>query len=198
MVVDSLLEFHEESLDGRCAVLEVSNRVVLLDRDGVLNVDRTDSVKAVEELEVVPGADEATAALVAAGYRLLVVTNQSVVGRGLLDLDALHSINHELDRRLGNTLHGFYVCPHTPEMGCACRKPRTLLIEQANIAWPFDPAETWFVADADRDIEAAQRVGVRPALVRSGKGAATEPQFPDVPVWDDLLAFTTWLLADAD
>src|ERR1700710_999458 len=123
MVVDSLLEFHEESLYGRCAVLEVSNRVVLLDRDGVLNVDRTDSVKSVEDLEVVTGAHEATAALSSAGYRLLVVTNQSVVGRGLLDLDTLHSIHHALDRRLGNTLDGFYVCPHTPEMGCACRKP---------------------------------------------------------------------------
>jgi D-glycero-D-manno-heptose 1,7-bisphosphate phosphatase len=197
MVVDSLLEFHEESLDGRCAVLEVSNRVVLLDRDGVLNVDRTDSVKTVEDLEVVPGADEATARLAAAGFRLLVLTNQAVVGRGMLDLDTLHAINHELDRRLGNTLHGFYVCPHTPEMGCACRKPRTLLIEEARTAWPFDPAATWFVADADRDIEAALRAGVRPALVRTGKGAATAPQYPDVPVWDDLLAFTDWLLAGA-
>jgi D-glycero-D-manno-heptose 1,7-bisphosphate phosphatase len=197
MVVDSLLEFHEDSLDGRCAVLEVSNRVVLLDRDGVLNVDRTDSVKSVEDLEVVPGVDEATAALSTAGYRLLVITNQSVVGRGLLDLDTLHAINDELDRRVGNRLHGFYVCPHTPEMGCACRKPRTRLIEQARTAWPFEPADTWFVADADRDVEAALRAGVRPALVRTGKGVATESARPDVPAWDDLLAFTTWLLEDA-
>ena len=129
-----------------------------------------------------------------AGYRLLVITNQAAVGRGLLDLDTLHPINSELDRRLGNTLHGFYVCPHTPEMGCACRKPGTLLIEQARVAWPFDPAETWFVADADRDIEAAaRRCAARARPHRQGR--ATEPRFPGVPVWDDLLAFSSWLLA---
>jgi len=195
MVVDSLLEVQESSLDWLDAVLEVSNRVVLLDRDGVLNVDRTDSVKGVDELEIVPGAIEATAVLHQAGFRLLVVTNQAVVGRGLLDIDTLHAINRELDRRLGNTIHGFHVCPHTPEAGCACRKPETLLIEQARVAWPFNPAVTWFVADADRDIEAAQRAGVRPALVRTGKGAATAARHPDVPAWDDLLAFATWLIA---
>ena len=137
---------------------------------------------------------DATAALRDAGYRLLVITNQSVVGRGRLGLDELHTINSELDRRLGDTLHGFYVCPHTPEAGCACRKPGTLLIVQARVAWPFDPRQTWFVADADRDIEAAQRAGVQPALVRTGKGAATEPSFPDVPAFDDLPAFADWLL----
>ncbi|MGZ4689302.1 MAG: D-glycero-alpha-D-manno-heptose-1,7-bisphosphate 7-phosphatase [Acidimicrobiia bacterium] len=194
MVVDSLLEVHKESLDWPTAVLEVSNRVVLLDRDGVLNVDRTDSVKSLNDLEVLPGAAEATRALHDAGYRLLVVTNQAVVGRGLLSLDALHVINAELDHRLGDTIDGFYACPHTPEMGCSCRKPEPLLIETARVAWPFDPAETWFVVDADRDIDAARRAGVRPALVRTGKGAATEPRHPDVPAWDDLLAFTHWLL----
>ncbi len=194
MVVDSLLQVHEESLDWPTVVLEVSNRVVLLDRDGVLNVDRSDSVKSVEELTVLPGAADATAALRAAGYLLLVLTNQSVVGRGLLGLDELHIINSELDRRLGDTLHGFYVCPHTPEAGCACRKPGTLLFVQARVAWPFDPGQTWFVADADRDIEAARRAGVKPALVRTGKGAATERAFPEVPAWDDLAAFTDWLL----
>jgi D-glycero-D-manno-heptose 1,7-bisphosphate phosphatase len=195
MVVDSLQEVHEVSLDWPTVVLEVSNRVVLLDRDGVLNVDRTDSVKSVEELVVLPGVVDATAALHRAGYRLLVLTNQSVVGRGELGLDALHTINSELDRRLGNSLRGFHVCPHTPEIGCACRKPGTLLLEQARVAWPYEPAATWFVGDAPRDIEAARRVGVQPALVRTGKGVVTERDHPDVPVWDDLAAFAGWLLA---
>jgi D-glycero-D-manno-heptose 1,7-bisphosphate phosphatase len=195
MVVDSLLQVHEESLDWPTVVLEVINRVVLLDRDGVLNVDRSGSVKSVEELDVLPGVADATAALRAAGFRLLVLTNQAVVGRGELGLDGLHTINSELDRRLGNTLHGFYVCPHTPDARCACRKPGTRLVVQAHVAWPFDPAHTWFVVDADRDIEAAQRAGVRPALVRTGKGAATEPSYPAVPAFDDLSAFTAWLLS---
>jgi D-glycero-D-manno-heptose 1,7-bisphosphate phosphatase len=161
----------------------------------VLNLDRTDSVQRLEELEVQPGAAAATRMLRDAGYRLLVLTNQAVVGRGQLDLDTLHEINRELDRRLGGTLDGFYVCPHTPEAGCACRKPGTLLLEQACIAWPYQPSESWFVADARRDIEAARRAGCRPALVRTGKGRATEPMVPDVPAFDDLLAFATWLLS---
>jgi D-glycero-D-manno-heptose 1,7-bisphosphate phosphatase len=70
-----------------------------------------------------------------------------------------------------------------------------LLIDQARVAWPFDPAETWFVVDAQRDVEAARRAGVRPALVRTGKGAATEALVPDVPVWNDLQTFAEWLLA---
>ncbi len=171
-------------------MVEVSNRVVLLDRDGVLNIDRSDSVRHLDELEIQPGAAEATALLRDAGYRLLVITNQAVVGRGQLDVDALHEINRALDRQLGGTLDGFYVCPHTPDVGCACRKPGILLFEQAREAWPHEPAETWFVVDAERDVEAARRAGCRPALVRTGKGRATEPMLTDVPVWDDLLAFT--------
>ena len=175
-------------------MLQVSNRVVLLDRDGVLNRDRSDSVKRLDELEVEPGAPEATRRLRDAGYELLVLTNQSVVGRGRLDLATLHEINEELDRRLGGTLSGFYVCPHTPEDECACRKPGIALLEQACIAVPFAREQTWFVVDAARDVEAAQRAGCRPALVRTGKGRATEPLVPGVPVYDDLLAFATWLL----
>jgi D-glycero-D-manno-heptose 1,7-bisphosphate phosphatase len=176
-------------------VLEASNRVVLLDRDGVLNHDRTDSVKRLDELVVEPGAAEATGLLHDAGYRLLVITNQAVVGRGLLEPDTLDEIHRELNRQLGNTIHGFYVCPHTPEAGCGCRKPGILLLDQARAAWPFVPEETWFVVDAERDIEAARRALVLPALVRTGKGRVTETRVHDVPVWDDLLAFARALVA---
>ena len=176
--------------------LQISNRVVLLDRDGVLNVDRTDSVTHIRDLEVESGAVAATRLLHDAGWTLLVVTNQAAVGRGQLDLDTLHEIHQELDRRLGNTVRGFFVCPHTPEARCACRKPGIALLEQACIAWPFDPGATWFVVDADRDIQAARHAGVRPALVRTGKGAATEPDFPDVPAFDDVLAFARWLVVN--
>ena len=177
-------------------MLEGSNRVILLDRDGVLNVDRADSVKALDELELEPGAAEATARLAGAGYRLLVVTNQACVAHGWLDLGTLDAIHRELDRRLGRTVAGFFVCPHGPDDGCDCRKPGTRLLEQARAAWHFDPAATWFVVDAGRDIEAARRFGCRPALVRTGKGRATEREFPDVPAWDDLPAFADWVVAN--
>lgn len=177
-------------------MLEGSNLVILLDRDGVLNVDRAGSVRTLDELEIEPAAAEATARLAGAGYRLLVITNQAAVGRGWLDPETLGAIHRELDRRLAGTLAGFFVCPHGPEDGCECRKPGTLLLEQARDAWGFEPAETWFVVDAGRDIEAARRFGCRPALVRTGKGRATERQFPEVPVWDDLRAFADWVVAN--
>lgn len=178
-------------------MLEGSKGVILLDRDGVLNVDRTDSVKSVGELALESGAVEATALLKAAGYRLVVITNQSAVGRGWLDQATSDLINDELDRRLGGTISSFFVCPHAPDEGCACRKPGTLLFELAQDTWEFDPAETWFVLDADRDIEAARKFGCRPALVRTGKGAETERHHPDVPAFDDILAFATWLLKES-
>lgn len=170
-------------------MLEGSNRVILLDRDGVLNFDRADSVKAIEEIEIETGAAAGSARLTAAGFTLAVVTNQSAVGRGWMSRTTLDAVNAEIDRRLGGTLTHWYICDHAPTAGCRCRKPDTLLLERAQHDLHFDPDETWFVGDAGRDIEAARRFGVRPALVRTGKGAGTAPEYPDVPVWDDLDAF---------
>ncbi len=168
--------------------------VVLLDRDGVLDVDPSDFLGSVDDLEVLPGTRDAVTRLVHGGYVLVVVTNQSCVGRGLVDRSAVDAINAELNRRLDGAIADWFVCPHAPDDGCACRKPGTDLLEQARVKWGFDPAVTWFVADAERDIEAARRFGCRPALVRTGKGADTEGRHPDVPAFDDLAAFAHWLL----
>ncbi|HSO95616.1 MAG TPA: HAD-IIIA family hydrolase [Acidimicrobiia bacterium] len=170
---------------------------MLLDRDGVLNVDRAASVRSVADLEVVPGAREATARLHAAGFTLVVVTNQACVGRGELTESGLREINAELNERLGGVIAEWLVCPHTPAEGCECRKPRTALLERAQQAWGFDPAATWFVVDDDRDIEAALRFGCRPALVRTGKGARTAASRGDVAVYDDLAAFADALITVA-
>jgi D-glycero-D-manno-heptose 1,7-bisphosphate phosphatase len=171
----------------------VDRSVVLLDRDGVLNVDRAASVTSVADLELVSGARQGTARLRAEGYTLVVITNQACVGRGQLTESRLDEINTELDRQLGGVIADWFVCPHTADQGCECRKPRTELLERAQRAWGFDPAATWFVVDDDRDIEAAERFGCRPALVRTGKGARTAATRPDVPVYDDLAAFAASL-----
>ncbi len=189
MFANSFFEVHAASLDGTVTVLEGSNRVILLDRDGVLNIDRVDSVKALEEIEIETGAVDGSARLAAAGFTLAVVTNQSAVGRGWMSRTTLDAVNADIDRRLGGTLTHWYICDHAPTAGCRCRKPDTLLLEHAHRDLDFDPDETWFVGDAGRDIEAARRFGVRPALVRTGKGADTAAEYPDVPVWDDLDAF---------
>ena len=189
MFANSFFEVHAASLDGTVTVLEGSNQVILLDRDGVLNVDRADSVKGLEELEIETGAVEGSARLSTAGFTLVVVTNQSAVGRGWMSRTALDAVNAEIDRRLGGTLTHWYICDHAPGEGCRCRKPDTLLLEQAHHELGFEPDQTWFVGDAGRDIESARRFGVRPALVRTGKGVGTAGEYPDVPVWDDLDAF---------
>jgi D-glycero-D-manno-heptose 1,7-bisphosphate phosphatase len=163
--------------------------MILLDRDGVLNVDQERSVRGLADLAVERGAVEGCARLKAAGNRLVVITNQSAVGRGWTTRATVDEVNAELDRRLGGVIDAWYVCPHGPDEGCACRKPGTALFEQARRDLGFDPATTWFVADAARDVEAAQRFGCRPALVRTGKGAATIAAYPDLPAFDDLDAF---------
>lgn len=194
---NSFFEVHAASLDGTRTVLEGSNRVILLDRDGVLNVDRPDSVKRVDELQIEEGAADGCSTLRAAGFTLVVITNQSAVGRGWMDRATVDAVNTELNRALGQAIEHWYVCDHGPDDGCRCRKPDTLLLEQAQADLGFTPADTWFVGDAVRDLEAAHRFGVRPALVRRGKGAVTARENPQVPSWSDLAEFARFVTGPA-
>lgn len=123
------------------------------------------------------------------------VSNQSCIARGLVDQADVDAINAELDRRMGRTITAWYVCPHGPDDGCTCRKPGVGLLEAAREELEFVPARTWFVADAERDVIAARRFGCRPALVRTGKGAAAAAALPDVDAFDDLAHFARWLTA---
>jgi len=163
--------------------------MILLDRDGVLNVDRPRSVTSVDELTVERGAIEGCALLKAAGHALAVVTNQSAVGRARMSTTTLGEINAELNQRLGGSIDAWYICPHAPDDGCRCRKPDTLLLEQAQSDFAFTAADTWFVVDAVRDVEAALAFGCRPALVRTGKGLDAIAAYPDVPAFADLADF---------
>ena len=185
-----------ESLDGPGTVLEGSNRVILLDRDGVLNVDRVNSVRTVADLEVETGAIVGCRLLKDAGYPLGVICNQSAGGRGWMTATDVDAVNAELDRRLGGVIDAWFLCPHAPDDGCRCRKPGTLLLEQAQAEFGFDPRLTWFVVDAERDIAAARAFGCLPALVRTGKGAAAAAAHPDVPVFADLADFARSVVAE--
>jgi D-glycero-D-manno-heptose 1,7-bisphosphate phosphatase len=163
--------------------------LILLDRDGVLNIDRSASVRSVADLTLEEGARDGCRLLRDAGFRLAVVTNQSAVGRGWMSSADLEAVNTELDRRLGGVIDAWYVCPHAPDAGCRCRKPDTLLLERAQADHGFDAASTWFVVDAGRDVQAARAFGCRPALVRTGKGPSAIADYPDVPVFADLADF---------
>ncbi len=145
-----------------------------------------------DDLELAPGAFDGAAMLRDDGYALVVVSNQACVGRGQLTVDALQAINDELNHRLGDAINGWFVCPHTAEAGCDCRKPLPGLVRDAQRVWGFDPASTWFVGDDDRDVEAALAGGCRPVLVRRGKGLAASGRWPSVPTFDDLRTFAMW------
>ena len=154
------------------AAPERSRRFVLLDRDGTIN-EEIGYVLRPEQLRLLPGAADALAELRDLGLGLVVVTNQSPIGRGMLDPDGLESIHDRLGELLaerGVTLDGIEHCPHRPDEGCACRKPGTLMVERAAAAFGFDPAGSWIVGDHAADMQLGRAVGAQTILVRTGHG----------------------------
>jgi D-glycero-D-manno-heptose 1,7-bisphosphate phosphatase len=172
-------------------------RHVILDRDGVLNVEDPGGgyVLSPEAFVWIDGALQAIEAIRNAGAHLSVATNQSAVGRGLLDRDTLESIHDRIRSEAG--IEDIYVCPHVPDEGCDCRKPAPGLLYQAIEASGIEARQTMFVGDAQRDIDAARAAGVEPVLLRTGKGRKTEAAL-SVPtqIYDDLPALVRSLLAD--
>jgi len=173
-------------------------RLVILDRDGVINADSDAFIKSPREWQALPGSLGAIRDLGAAGFDVVVATNHSGVGRGLFDLEILAAIHRRMRdsvQAAGGRLAGIYFCPHHPDDGCDCRKPAPGLLRQ--IARDFGCAldDVPVVGDSARDLAAAVAVGARPILVRTGKGASTEPGLSiDAEVFDDLAAAAAALI----
>lgn len=151
---------------------------VFLDRDGTLNRE-VDYLADPDGLEVLPGVRRALLRLRAAGFALVVVTNQSGVARGLLDEATLAEIHRRLEAEVGLAFDAIEYCPHHPEVGppelrraCDCRKPAPGMLRKAAESLGLDLARSWIVGDSERDLAAGVRVGVRGVLVATGKGAA--------------------------
>lgn len=180
-------------------------RMVLLDRDGVLNEDRADSVTRPDELVLLPGAAEAVARLNRAGVRAVVVTNQSLIGRGVIDVAVLERIHDKLRADLaqeGARLDDILVCPDHPDRATGRRKPEPGMLREALARFGAAAASTPVIGDSLTDLEAAAAVGCPRVLVRTGKGAATESgRLPDrvmpVAVYDDLAAAVAALLEES-
>lgn len=173
--------------------------VVLVDRDGVLNEDRTDYVKSLAEWVWLPGAREALARLHGAGVKVGVLTNQSCVNKGILAPDTLEAIHERMRAEAvaaGGRIDAVFHCPHVDADACDCRKPLPGMIHRAALHFGRDPGEMPFVGDAARDLEAAAAAGAPPVLVRTGKGGATESGTlpPGTTVHDDLAGFVADLL----
>lgn len=177
-------------------------KLVILDRDGVINFDSDDYIRSVDEFIPIPGSLEAIARLNQAGYRIAVATNQSGIGRGYFDLETLNSMHAKLTRALaaiGGQIEMIAYCPHAPDDNCDCRKPKAgMLVEigrRMNVALSGVPV----VGDSLRDLESARTVGARPILVRTGKGERTLAKgkgVEGVAVYDNLAAAVEGLLKE--
>ncbi len=171
------------------------DRIVILDRDGVINHDSDQFIKSIDEWIPLPGSIDAIARLCQAGYRVAVATNQSGLARGLLtpaDLDAMHRRLRELLAEQGGQIEMIVFCPHSPDEGCGCRKPQPGMLEEIARRLSVELAGIPFIGDSLGDIVAARAAGAEPWMVRTGKGEATLaggfPDLVDVPVYADLAA----------
>lgn len=177
-------------------------RLVILDRDGVINQDSDAYIKSPDEWQPIPGSLEAMARLYQRDFRLVIASNQSGVGRGLFNMDMLNRIHNKMLDALhhkGGAVEGIFICPHAPEDRCRCRKPEAGLLEEIADRLKVNLSRAYAVGDSLRDLEAARKVHARPALVRTGKGARTIVEghgIAGVPIFDDLAAFATALLED--
>jgi D-glycero-D-manno-heptose 1,7-bisphosphate phosphatase len=178
-------------------------RLIVLDRDGVINHDSDQFIKSPDEWRPIPGSLEAIARLNHAGYRVVVATNQSGVGRGLLDFATLNAIHDKMHRTLaqvGGRVDAIFYCPHTADARCECRKPKAGMLQEIGVRFNVGMAGLPCVGDGLRDLQAADTVGAQPMLVLTGKGERTlrDGGFPKNTVIFPDLAFAASALLTGD
>ena len=151
-------------------------KLIILDRDGVINEDSDQYIKSAAEWRPLKGSPEAIARLTHAGYRVVVATNQSGIGRGLFDmatLNAMHEKMHKVVAQAGGRIHAVFYCPHKDDDDCACRKPKPGMYVDIAKRFNTDLRGVPAIGDALRDLKAATAAGCAPALVKTGKGEKT-------------------------
>lgn len=176
-------------------------KLIVLDRDGVINYDSDDYIKSVDEWIPLPGSLEAITRLNRAGYTVAVATNQSGIARGYYDLDALQAMHRKMKsglEELGGELGMIAYCPHGPDDACDCRKPLPGMLNQIAAHYNVSMESVPVVGDSLRDLEAAMAVGAHPVLVRTGKGERTLAKggLPDdLEIYDDLAQYVDQFLS---
>lgn len=186
-------------------------KLIILDRDGVINEDSENYIRSVNQWIPIPGSIEAIARLSRAGFQVAVATNQSGLARGYFtmdDLKAMHDKMIHLVVEQGGQLSDIYFCPHGPDDHCRCRKPSPGMLEQILEQTEAEPSETWVVGDSLRDLEAGQSARCKTALVLTGKGGITQSILNEkrqcgnvtgvgnTPVFENLAHFTEELLSE--
>jgi len=174
-------------------------KLLILDRDGVINQDSDAYIKSLDEWIPIPGSIEAIAQLSKAGWTVAVATNQSGIARGYYDLatlEAMHARLRMLVAEQGGEVGLIVYCPHGPDEGCDCRKPQPGMLQTIAAHYQVDLAGVWFVGDSKGDLEAALTVDAQPILVKTGKGEKTLSK--GIPqgtlIFDDLAAISRELI----
>lgn len=174
-------------------------KLIILDRDGVINQDSDDYIRSPEEWVAIPGSLDAIARLNQAGYQIVVCTNQSGLARGYFNIETLQAIHAKMLKQLaqhGGYIEAIFYCPHGPDEHCDCRKPKPGMLIEAGQRLKANLQETIMVGDTERDIQAAQAAGAQGVLVRTGKGEWTEKKLKTaVNVYADLAEFSKQLIS---
>jgi D-glycero-D-manno-heptose 1,7-bisphosphate phosphatase len=181
-------------------------KIIVLDRDGVINQDSDDYVKSVEEFIPIDHSISAIVRLCDAGFKVVVATNQSGLARKYFDekkLSEMHLFLCSMVEEAGGVIEGIFYCPHHPDEGCSCRKPGTGLLVQIENEFACKLQGCYFIGDSLKDIEAARAFDCNPILVRTGKGLITEQLLSEtnglsVPTHDDLSMAVSHILGSQD
>jgi D-glycero-D-manno-heptose 1,7-bisphosphate phosphatase len=179
-----------------------ASRLVILDRDGVINIDSDAYIKTIDEWIPVPGSISAIARLSLAGFQIAVATNQSGLARGYFDeptLANMHSLMRALVEEEGGHIEVVVYCPHGPDEGCNCRKPAAGLLDAIASELKTSVEGAWYIGDSEKDIELARAMKCIPVLVRTGKGVETEARLQrsnilPALVFDDLAEAADFIL----
>lgn len=177
-------------------------KLIVLDRDGVINHDSDAFIKNPSEWHPISGSLEAIAKLYHAGYKVVIATNQSGLGRQLFNIDHLNAIHKKLQdalRPFEARIDAFFICPHHPKEKCTCRKPNTGMFDTIKIRYGISPGKNISVGDSLRDLQAASSAGFIPYLVLTGKGQKTKEQGnlpPHTTVHDNLHSLVVALIGD--
>jgi D-glycero-D-manno-heptose 1,7-bisphosphate phosphatase len=184
--------------------IKIMDKTIFLDRDGVINIDSPQYIKKESEFEFIPGSPEAIALLTKHGYNVIVITNQSMIGRNMISRKVLDAIFKKMQngvQKTGGRIKGVFFCPHTPEDNCTCRKPEPGLIFKACKKYSLDLEHSCMVGDSVKDIECALNAGCKKTiLVQTGNGIKAQQQLlqkqiiPDY-IASDLYDAAQWLIS---
>ncbi len=175
-------------------------KLIILDRDGVINEDSDDYIKSPDEWIPIAGSLEALGKLSQNGFKVIIITNQSGIGRKIFSIEMLNAIHKKMSINLaqyGGVIDGIFFCPCAPEENCNCRKPKSGLYNEVSDRLQISLENVFCVGDKITDIQAAQNAGARPILVKTGKENDDSGNIPkNIPIYDDLLSFVNKIITE--